>query len=267
MGRLRSVGEIGRCADGEPGEPGPSHWAGSLRSGPSMTTDRSRRVRPLTEGRRLAQVIGATLLTGGLVRQRRRHRRRRRRRDTARAVSVVVDSRRTSTSYPDCAYPRGCNAGAGFLVGATLLRHTWRGGSAPAPLTPRARRCRASAGCTRRTCSTMQWASFGPQSCDGEAVGVSLAVKSANSPSFDPLDNQALLLDFAYCGVGGTSCEVASNTLSIVMPDYGVPAPTIDGVRVPGRRRHWRPACDRRSERLVLQRRHAGRERQEPERR
>ena len=40
MGRLRSAGGIGRCACGEPGEPGPSHMGRVLSfSGPSEKID------------------------------------------------------------------------------------------------------------------------------------------------------------------------------------------------------------------------------------
>ena len=104
-------------------------------------------MRPLTEGRRLAQVIGATLLAGGLV-------------VSAAGIAaadvdatpagppnVVVDLDSYFDLYPTVPIPSGCDAGAGFLVGASLLvtRARWSAAGATAP---RARDAGPSAGCS-----------------------------------------------------------------------------------------------------------------------
>ena len=68
VGRLRSAGGIGRCACGEPGEPGPSHMGRVLLFFRPVEErrKRSRIVRPSLNGRRLGRVLGAALIAGGL---------------------------------------------------------------------------------------------------------------------------------------------------------------------------------------------------------
>ena len=172
-------------------------------------------MRPIAQGRRLAQVIGATLFAGGLV-------------VSAAGIasalvaatpvgpsSVVISS--NYGAYPSIAIPAGCLDGEAFLVGET---YTKNGGQA----FPSLREGEGIGEFAPGDIIVMKWTSFAGGDACATQVGVSLAVKSSTSPDFDPTIDQALLLNFAYCGPGGTSCAVAGNTLTITMPpvDEGV---------------------------------------------
>jgi hypothetical protein len=179
-------------------------------------------VRPTLKGRGLGHLAGAGLIACGLIL-------------TVAGVagaavtanpsgpdSVVVSS--DFNLYPQTPIPPGCNVGSDFLTGT--LYNVQRGSIGQAAnAQPVSNSITLNEGTIGRLYPgdsiTMTWTGFAPAGCNGEAVGVSLAVKSASSPSFNASDNQALLRAFAYCGVNGTPCTGvggAGNTLSLVMP-------------------------------------------------
>lgn len=111
-------------------------------------------------------------------------------------------------NYPDGIaglVPPGCN-GTNVLEG---LQFTVNGGAPNASLSA----FTLAAGDN----IVMTWTGFG-QGCAG--AGISLSVKEAATQVFDPLDNQQLVLPFAYCGPGGASCD--GNTLSLTVPTLTV---------------------------------------------
>ena len=179
-------------------------------------------MRPTLNGRRLGRVLGGTLIAGGLVLAAAGIASAAVIADPAGPDSVVVSS--NFNLYPQAPIPNGCNAGSAFLDGALYsVQRGSAGQAANAP--PVANSNTLNEGAIGRLYPgdtiTMTWVGFAPQGCNGEAIGVSLAVKSASSPSFDPSVDQALLRAFAYCGAGGTPCGGeggAGNRLSLVMP-------------------------------------------------
>ncbi len=131
-------------------------------------------------------------------------------------------------AYPTITPPLGCAAGEAFLTGTTY--DVARGQIAnDLGLLPVVAATTLREGTIGRLYPgdtiTMKWTGFGGTECNGEAIGVSLAVKKAPAPAFDQTADQALLLDFAYCGSpegisGATSCEEANNTLTLTLPGY-----------------------------------------------
>jgi hypothetical protein len=184
-------------------------------------------VRPSLNGRRLGRVLGATLIAGGLVVSFAGVASAKVTADPVGPSGVVV-SGVALAAYPTITPPPGCAAGEAFLTGTTYdIARGQIGIDAGAVNIPGATTLRE--GTIGRLYPgdtiTMHWTGFGGTQCDGDAIGVSLAVKKAPSPTFDPGTDQALLLDFAYCGSpegisGATSCESANNTLTLTLPGY-----------------------------------------------
>ncbi len=179
-------------------------------------------MRPSLNGRRLGRVLGGALIAGGLVLVAAGMADATVTADPPGPESVVVSSH--FNLYPQTPIPNGCNVGSAFLDRALYSVSRGSAGQA-ANAQPVANATTLNEGTVGRLYPgdtiTMTWVAFAPPGCNGEAIGVSLAVKSASSPSFHPEDDQALLRAFAYCGVGGTPCGGqggAGNRLSLVMP-------------------------------------------------
>lgn len=110
---------------------------------------------------------------------------------TAASGPVGVDPIVDYSNYPNGIIPSGCGAQGDALVNGELFTVDGISAGSLRDLT---------IGPTDSV--TMTWDSFAP-GC--ESAGVSLSVKTAPSPNFDPSVDQ-YLAGFDYCGPGGPSC-------------------------------------------------------------
>jgi LPXTG-motif cell wall-anchored protein len=122
-------------------------------------------------------------------------------------------------TYPEqtvpAIFPEGCEAEGGVVVVGEQYTATAVGGAVIGPVSDMRDLGNLSPGTT----IDMSWGQFAP-GCEG--AGISLAVKRADQPTFDPNTNQELIdAAYDYCGPQGIACAVGADDrfhLIVVMP-------------------------------------------------